>query len=62
MAIVTNALAKDALNQYRSRWSIETLFNELKKNGFRLEDTHLTEPERLRKLLALVSVGFTLCF
>jgi hypothetical protein len=62
LAIVTNALAKDALNQYRCRWSIETLFNKLKKNGFRLEDTHLTEPARLRKLFALVSIGFTLCF
>jgi hypothetical protein len=62
LAIITNALAKDALNQYRSRWSIETLFNKLKKNGFRLEDTHLTEPIRLRKLFALVAIGFTLCF
>lgn len=62
LAIVTNKIASQALSNYRSRWSIEVLFESLKTRGFNLEDTHLKDPTRLRKLFALVSIAFTLCF
>lgn len=47
-----------ALSDYARRWEIETLFSCLKSRGFRLEETHVTEPERLKKLLALVALAF----
>ena len=62
LAIVTNKNASQALSNYRNRWSIEVLFESLKTRGFNLEDTHLKDPIRLRKLFALVSIAFTLCF
>lgn len=46
------------LEDYRQRWKIETLFGCLKSRGFCLEETHLTEKERLEKLLALVTLAF----
>ena len=46
-----------ALRDYAKRWSIETLFGILKSQGFRLESTHMTNPERLKKLLALLTIG-----
>jgi hypothetical protein len=42
-----------ALSDYARRWEIETLFSCLKSRGFRLEETHLVHPARLKKLLAL---------
>ena len=40
------------------RWGIETLFGSLKSRGFRLEETLLTKPDRVKKLLALLTIAF----
>lgn len=48
----------EALEEYAERWEIETLFSCLKSRGFRLEETHLTDPERLKKLVALLALSF----
>lgn len=45
------------LLEYGERWKIETLFGILKTRGFRLEDTHLTEVERIAKLLSLLTIA-----
>ena len=50
---------EDALEIYKERWQIETAFRALKTSGFNIEDTHLTEIERIEKLFALVIVAFT---
>ena len=47
-----------ALNAYADRWQVETLFGCLKSRGFNLEDTHLTHPERLSKLMGLLALAF----
>lgn len=47
-----------ALGDYARRWGIETLFSCLKSRGFRLEETHLVHPERLKKLIALLAFAF----
>lgn len=43
---------------YRERWQIESAFKALKTSGFNIEDTHLTNPDRISKLLALVLFAF----
>ncbi len=48
--------------EYKKRWGIETLFGALKSRGFNLEDTHLQDPERLSRLLALLALAFTWAF
>lgn len=50
--------AASALADYARRWEIETLFSCLKSRGFRLEETHVTDPERLKKLVALLALSF----
>lgn len=45
------------LLEYGERWRIETLFGVLKTRGFRLEDTHLTNAERVSKLLSLLTLA-----
>lgn len=47
-----------AIDDYAKRWEIETLFGCLKSRGFRLEETHVIEAERLKKLLALLALAF----
>jgi len=47
-----------ALFKYKDRWQTETMFKALKSGGFNFEDTHLTDPQRIAKLIALVCVAF----
>lgn len=61
LIVMTNTFAHRALNLYLRRWSIETFFQSVKQRGFRLEDTHLHDLQRLRKLFALVAIAFTVC-
>jgi hypothetical protein len=56
--VVAPRHTETALCDYARRWEIETLFGCLKSRGFRLEETHLTHPERLKKLIALLAFAF----
>lgn len=46
---------------YRCRWCIEVLFQNFKKRGFNLADTHLKDSKKLSKLLVLVSIAVGIC-
>lgn len=48
----------DLLEKYRQRWQIEMLFSCLKTRGFDFEATHLTDPIKVEKLLAILAVTF----
>ncbi|WP_201094325.1 transposase [Thiocystis minor] len=56
LLIASDAYAHQALAEYAVRWTIETLFAALKTHGFHLEDTHLTQPARVERLLALLTI------
>lgn len=59
LCVVSNRLqGKQALAAYKLRWGIEVLFGHLKKKGFNLEDTHLRDPDKIDKLIAIVSLSF----
>lgn len=58
LIVVTASKADKAIEEYARRWEIETLFGCLKSRGFRLEETHVIEPERLKKLIALLALAF----
>ena len=57
LLLVTDQKPKTALADYAKRWNIETLFGILKSRGFRFEETHLTDGERINKLLALLTLA-----
>lgn len=61
LIIVTPELTETAVEDYARRWEIETLFAAMKTRGFCLEQTHLTDPERLSKLIALLALTFCWC-
>ena len=54
--VATLEHGQHALERYSERWTIESLFKFWKGSGFDLEATHLTHPERLATLLALVTL------
>ncbi len=51
---------KYAIEEYKVRWQIETMFGCLKKRGFNFEETHLTMPEKISKLMMLLGLGLCL--
>jgi len=59
LLLATPDTPETALDDYRKRWGIETLFGSLKTRGFQFESTHMTEPERIAKLVALLAIAFT---
>ena len=60
LALACSGRARHALARYRQRWTIETLFGNLKTKGFALEATHLTDPNKLCTLLALLAFAVAL--
>lgn len=56
--IATNTEVRTALEDYRKRWQTETLFACLKGKGFNFKKTHLSIPERVEKLVALLAIAF----
>ena len=53
---------ENAVSAYRQRWQIETMFKAMKSAGFNIEDTHLSDIERIEKLLLLVMMAFVWCY
>jgi hypothetical protein len=58
LIVVGSSYSASAIEEYAKRWEIETLFGCLKSRGFQLEETHVIEPERLKKLIALLALAF----
>lgn len=46
---------------YKKRWVIETVFQAFKSRGLNLEQTHLKDNMRLKKIVALVSMAYAFC-
>jgi hypothetical protein len=57
----TDRSPNKVLKIYKTRWRVECLFKNLKYNGFNLEQTHMTIPKRLEKLMAVCAFAVVLC-
>ena len=60
LALACSGNPRHALIRYRQRWTIESMFANLKTKGFALEATHLTDPDKLCTLLALLAFAVAL--
>lgn len=50
--LVSNmAVAEEAIDYYQKRFRIETFFSDQKSRGFHIQKSHLTDPQRLSRLL-----------
>lgn len=57
LVVATDQAPESAIADYALRWSIETLFGIFKSRGFCLEETSMRDPERLKKLFALLTLA-----
>jgi hypothetical protein len=60
--LISTTQPQTLANWYKRRWSIEVFFQALKQRGFNLEDSSLRSIEKYRKLFALVSMAYTICW
>jgi len=58
LILASNRRFRAPLEIYALRWEIEHLFQCLKGRGFHLEDTRLTRYFRIKKVMALLAIGF----
>lgn len=58
LIVATSEASAQAIAVYRLRWEVETLFGCLKSRGFRFEDTHITDPDRIQKMVAVLAIAF----
>ena len=59
--LVANKDPDQAMEDYKKRWEIETLFGCLKTRGFNFESTHLIDINRIEKLVAILAIAFCWC-
>lgn len=60
LIVATNIPAPtNPLKLYRRRWSIECLFADAKSRGLNLEDTHITDRQKLSTLLVVITLTLT---
>ena len=57
LTVIAPSFSTTMINDYGTRWGIETLFGIFKSRGFNLEDTHLIDSERLSRLFALLTIA-----
>ena len=54
--------AKDIMDYYTRRFSVETLFGDIKSRGFNIHKVKINDPDRLNVLLIVVCIAFLLVF
>ncbi|MCY7283455.1 MAG: transposase [Cyanobacteria bacterium CAN_BIN43] len=59
---MSNHRPHQAIADYGKRWGIETLFGCLKTRGSCLDSTHLKDPERLSRMIALLTIALCWAF
>ncbi len=60
LIVATLERNKYALEEYKVRWQIETMFGCLKSRGFGFEETHLTMAKKIGRLLMMIGLGLCL--
>jgi len=57
--LVTNIeLARESLYWYRKRFKIETMFSDKKSRGFNIHKSHISDPERVARLLIVTALAY----
>jgi len=58
LILATQECPETAIDDYKKRWEIETLFSCLKSRGYCFESTHMTEDDKIEKLVAVLAIAF----
>lgn len=60
LRLITTRTPAEAVEYYQQRYRIESMFKHLKSNGFDLEDLHLEYGYKIRLMMAVVALAYTL--
>ena len=60
--LITTHAPEQALADYRRRWETECLFAAMKKRGFNLEETHLSDTHRVARLVGVLTLALCWCY
>lgn len=55
--VLASEKSEKILVEYKRRWMIETLFQNLKGRGFEMEETHLTEASKIDKFFGVLALA-----
>lgn len=55
--VISSQPSEKILLEYKARWAIETLFQNLKSRGFEMEETHLTDATKIDKLFGVLALA-----
>jgi len=55
--VIASRVPGNILKRYKTRWFIELFFKSIKSMGFNLEETHITDPDRIKILMAAIAVA-----
>lgn len=58
LIVLSRSYNNHALEEYALRWEIECFFSAIKKRGFDLEATHMTNEDKLSRLMLVVAITF----
>ena len=61
LIVVGQEKPESLVTGYAQRWSIEVLFGNLKSRGFDVEATHMTDPEKVDKLMGILALTLLRC-
>ena len=56
--IATKHSPHQAVKRYEDREQIERMFSALKTRGFKLESTHIVDPNKLERLVGVIAIAF----
>lgn len=62
MIIASSDNPEEAQQVYKQRWTIENLFGNMKTKGFDIESTHMKDDDKLKKLIALITIALLWCY
>ena len=62
IVVHSDSLKESAINIYSYRWQIETMFKVFKSSGFKMEDTHIKDSEKLETLFSIMAIAFTISY
>lgn len=60
MVVAPRYFRGELLKRYRVRWLIELYFKSIKSSGFNLEETHMTNPDKIKGLMAVIAIASAL--
>ncbi|MDP0561951.1 MAG: transposase [Candidatus Endonucleobacter sp. (ex Gigantidas childressi)] len=61
MIVVATKKPDSIVDDCSKRWSIEAMFGNLKSQGFDLESKHMTNLDRMNKLMELLTIAIVWC-